>query len=199
MTDRAGPVYRGEMPRAVAKKPDPIIASKPKQGRVGGRAKGTKNKKTLEREAAARLAAERRAMLSKAFEAGSQLEAAHVEKRKLAKDVLRDFMELFAGMAAFHQPWPKDRGKNPNEDRAEFMRFAELAVGTAKDLAPFESPRYSAVMIGATVVNHIEVVGGMPDDFAMPRLEAPIEPGTVITADYVDVTPQPPAKSRDAA
>lgn len=184
------------MPRADPKNADAPIASK--RIRRGGRQKGVKNKKTVEREEQERIEAIRAASLGKALVVRDTVGKASAQTKKLAKEVLRDCMESVVAMAAIVEPWPAEMGKNPHENRAQFLELVTLGAAMAKDLAPFESPRYSAVMIGATVVNKIEVVGGMPDDFAAPRLEGTFAPGTVITADY-NVLADEPVKPRDAA
>lgn len=170
----------------------------------GGRPKGRKNQATLEREEAARVDLVRQDEIKrlKAEGAKQEIAIAAASGYKLAKEVLSDFMQLFAGMAASAQPWPPEMGKNPNEDPAKFKEYAVLAVTAAKDLAPFQSPRYSAMMIGASVVTKVEVKGGMPDDFVpTPDLkEAAFAPGTIITADYVaDDEPVAPADVTSAA
>lgn len=53
---------------------------------------------------------------------------------------------------------------NPVYDESCFRTYAELAVQTAKDLAPYQSPKLSAVMVGAAVVSEIEIIGGLPDE-----------------------------------
>jgi hypothetical protein len=136
--------------------------------KTGGRVKGALNRKTIERHNAESLEVMRLAGIDTVANAGKPkavAEAVTTGKRP-AKEILRTFMELFAGRAAFHQPWPLTKGKNPYENIPEFYRNAELAVAAAKDLAPFESPKYSAVVIGATVTNKIEVVGGLPESYA---------------------------------
>ncbi len=67
-------------------------------------------------------------------------------------------------------------------DWAGFERWALHSAECARALAPFQSPRLSAVAIGAAMVNKIEVTGGMPDDFAPPK-DKELAPGTIITAD----------------
>jgi hypothetical protein len=140
--------------------------------KTGGRGKGGRNKATLEREEKARLdliaqiERERGATeMSTDVAAAAEIVAdAKVAGVKLAKDVLQDFMQLFAGKAAFHQAWPPAMGKNPNEDPKEFLSNAQMAVSIAKDLAPYQSPKLTAVMVGADVVTKIVVIGGLPDE-----------------------------------
>ena len=111
--------------------------------------------------------------------------AAQAQGKKLAKNVLSDFMELFAGMAAFYQPVPAgqpvEAGRQPDENK--FKEYAALAVDSAKALAPFQSPRFSAMMIGATVVSKIVVEGGMPSDFDVSNPAPALPAGTIISAD----------------
>ncbi len=125
--------------------------------KTGGRRFGTPNRATLEKA----LIAERTAAEARA------------EGKRLAKEVLAELMDIFAETAERF----RRRG-----DWEKFERWAMHAVEAARALAPFQSPRFSAVMVGASVVNKIEVVGGMPDDFAAPK-EIELAPGTIITAD----------------
>lgn len=147
------------------------------------RHKGSKNKATIEREL----------MAAREIEAEA---AARVRGqtpiKKLGKEVLEDFTNLYAGMAAYYQPYPASSGRtNPNADEKKFREYSMLAVQTAAALAPFQSPRLSAVAVGAAIVSKVEVVGGMPNDFAPPvpaKSGEVIEfkPGTVLTPDDFD-------------
>lgn len=101
--------------------------------KTGGRTKGTPNKASIEREALlARLAAEQQ----------------QKPGRKLAREVLDDLMHLALGMAAKYQPLPDGvvpmAGQKPDENK--FIEYATLAGSFAKDLAPYQSPRFKAVM-----------------------------------------------------
>ena len=99
--------------------------------KTGGRRRGTPNKATIERALiAARTVADTRA-----------------EGKKLAKEVLQEFMELFAGMAAYYQPTPAHLPPNPNENEPQFLRYAGLAVECAKAVAPFQSPTFKAIAV----------------------------------------------------
>lgn len=106
----------------------------PKGVRYGGRVKGTPNKVTAEREALAqRILAEQQGKPGK----------------KLAREVLDDFMQLFTGLAAYHQPLPE--GVLPvagqqKPDQVKFMEYAKAAVDVASQLAPYQSPKFKAVM-----------------------------------------------------
>jgi hypothetical protein len=101
-----------------------------------GRKKGQPNKATLE----------------KALIAENVVTEARATGKKLAKEVLDDFMGIFAGMAAYYQPLPAGtvalpgrRRRRPNE--AKFENYAKLAVQCAKDLARYQSPTYQAIMV----------------------------------------------------
>jgi hypothetical protein len=85
----------------------------PKGVRIGGRQKGTVNKSTVER----RLQAERERAEAKAT------------GKKLAKERLDEFMELFVGIARFYQPiLPAmiERGvpPNPTESWPDFEKWS---------------------------------------------------------------------------
>lgn len=94
---------------------------------------GTKNRSTIEKE---RIAAEI---------AARTVADARINDKPLAKEVLDNFMQLFAGLAAHHQPWPSSQGKNPNEDESKFRYYASMAVSTADRLAPFQSPTFKSI------------------------------------------------------
>lgn len=133
-----------------------------------GRPPGRKNQATIERERAAALTLERDALIQelKAKEAAEGVITARTAGIKLAKEVLEDFMRLFAGQAARYQPLPQGMdpatlGVTPDENK--FKEWAVLAVDVAKDLAPYQSPKLSAVMVGGAVVQQIEMIGGIPD------------------------------------
>jgi hypothetical protein len=165
----------------------------PKGVRYGGRAKGVPNKKTVEREERERIAREAAANAVAAEAAAEVLERKGTPDTKRAKKVLENFMELFAGMAAVYQPLaPGQRledlppaiaaGRQPDE--AKFDKYATLAVETAHKVAPFQDPRYSAMVIGASIVTKIKVEGGMSDDFKPPEISnAPLPALTIIAAE----------------
>src|SRR5690349_15551098 len=90
--------------------------------RRGGRTKGTPNRATVERAAiAARIADE-----------------ANMRGQKLGKELLAKYAGLFDEMA-------DDR--RLAGDVAGFERWARLCCATAKDLAPYQSPTFRAVMV----------------------------------------------------
>jgi hypothetical protein len=107
--------------------------------KTGGRGKGTRNKATVERA----LIAERVAAETKST------------GKPLAKEVLDDFMHIFAEAATRF----RELG-----DWSGFERWALHSVDCARALAPYQSPRLSAVMVGTTAVTEIEVTGGLPDE-----------------------------------
>jgi hypothetical protein len=104
--------------------------------RRGGRRKGEPNKATIER----------------ALIAEKNLIDAKVNGKKLAKEVLEEFMFTFAGMAAYYQPLPDNQpapiGRKPNE--AKFEKWARLACDQAKELAKYQSPTFRAVQVTAS-------------------------------------------------
>jgi hypothetical protein len=159
MTEHAPPKPR--------KKPGP-----PKGTRPAGRAKGTKNLATVEREAKIKLEQERLALLEKmAKEGANAVDVAQLQGKKLMKEIAFDFAGLFAGLAAFYQPYPtwtrdaagKVVNANPNFNEQKFLVYAKLATETALGAAAYESPKLAAVMIQQNMVNEIEVTGGLPD------------------------------------
>jgi hypothetical protein len=90
--------------------------------RRGGRTKGTPNRATVERSAiAARITAE-----------------ANMRGQPLAKEILAKYAARFDKMAD---------ARHLAGDVAGFERWARLACATAKDLAPYQSPTYRAVVI----------------------------------------------------
>ena len=106
--------------------------------RRGGRQLGTRNKASLEKE---RIAAEI---------AARTMADARVAGKKLAKEVLEEFMFLFAGMAAHYQPTPPHLPQqNVNASETKFLQYAELAVTAAKSLAPYQSPTFKAVQVSS--------------------------------------------------
>jgi hypothetical protein len=106
--------------------------------KTGGRKLGTPNKVTVERA----LLAERAVGEAKA------------EGRKLAVEALDHYMHDFLAIAA---------GFRVLGDLAKFEVWAGRAIECAKALAPFQSPRLSAVAFGAAKIDRIEVAGGLPD------------------------------------
>ena len=132
--------------------------SEPGEGR-GGRQKGTRNKATIEC----------------ALMAARGTAEANATGQRLAKEVLEDFMRLFADMAA-----------TADRNTEQFEKWARLAIETAKALAPFQSPRYSTVAVAASTITKIEIVGGMSDkEFPAVAAELPadLSPGMIIEAD----------------
>lgn len=101
--------------------------------RFGGRQKGARNKVTIAR----------------ALRAEQEIAEAKASGRKMATQVLDEFMHLFAGMAAAYQPLPPGTeipaGRAPDE--AQFEKYAKLAVDCARILAPFQSPTFKAIVI----------------------------------------------------
>ena len=153
----------------------------PKPGeRRGGRQKGTPNRTTVEQ-------------IVEAERAAVELKR---QGKKLGKEILDDFANLFAGMAAYYQPSPKNAPvQNPNQSEEKFVDYAKLAVDAAYKAADFQSPRFRAIV----------VQGG--DDFANGKAGFPVLPappaGKIMGAlqayqqlrdnDLIDITPKPKA------
>ena len=105
-----------------------------------GRKPGVKNKSRRERDLMVRYQAER--------------EAAGTE-RKLAKDALEDFMHYFIGVAKLYQPFHFAEGCEPrdneNSDPIKFKEYSKAAIECAISLAPYQSPRLSAVAVASAL------------------------------------------------
>ena len=102
------------------------------QKKTGGRKAGVRNKTTQRRIDAA----ERAIVLAKAG------------GKRLAREVLEDFVELFSAIALTHQPALPGAERNPNYDEKKFEKFARLAVDTATALASYQTPKLKAVLVG---------------------------------------------------
>lgn len=103
----------------------------PKGQRGGGRARGTPNKATIEKN----------------LMIAQQLAVKAGEKKKpLAKEVLEDFMHLTAGMAAFYQPSHPDQLPNRHANEDKFWQAALACKEFAKALAPYQSPTFKAIV-----------------------------------------------------
>jgi hypothetical protein len=137
--------------------------------RAGRKKIGVPNKATIEGQEQARIHAENAA----AEASGDAAEAAIVARKKLAKDVLEEFMLRFGDMAAYHQPartWHEEKrdgqvvrvNDNPNMDEDKFRAYAALATQTARDLAQYQSPKLSAVAVGQVSKMTVIVKGGLP-------------------------------------
>src|SRR5262245_53963972 len=88
--------------------------------KTGGRKRGTPNKKTLSRIA----------------EAEQVVASGKKGGRKLAVDVLGDYMALFSALAS-----------TSRDDEAKFEKYALLAVEVAAQLASYQTPKLKAVFI----------------------------------------------------
>ena len=100
--------------------------------KTGGRKAGVRNKTTQRRIDAA----ERAIVLAKAG------------AKRLARDVLEDFLELFSAIALTHQPDLPGAERNPNYDEKKFEKFARLAVETAVAVVGYQTPKLKAVLVG---------------------------------------------------
>lgn len=152
--------------------------------RRGGREAGVKNKATLEKE----LLAER-----------IMAEQANKPGRKLAKEVLDDFMHLFMGLAAQHQPLPQGvvDPSGAVRDEEKFVRYANMAGEFAGKLVKYQSPTMG--MVKLSFEPRFEAPGG---DGVLP---APVAPGQALKltpsqayrlmrdADVIDIDTAPAA------
>jgi hypothetical protein len=100
--------------------------------KTGGRRAGVRNKTTQRRIDAA----ERAIVLAKAG------------GKRLAREVLEDFLELFSAIARTHEPTPPGAERNPNYDEKKFEKFARLAVETATAVVGYQTPKLKAVLVG---------------------------------------------------
>jgi len=104
--------------------------------RIGaGRRKGSKSKSTIERE-----------------QLIEQTAARHDPSKRgdpLAKEVVEQFMLIAAGYASKYQP-----GK-PEGDEKKFLQWAKLAVEWAAELAPYQSPKFRAIVIAGAPAQKI--------------------------------------------
>lgn len=111
--------------------------------RRGGRVKGIPNRKTIERLEKERIAND----LLEAAKAETKLEHARGRSTKLAKDVIEDFMNLFAGIATTCQPYPPSQPQNPNFNEERFEKYARMTVDAARELAKYQSPQFRAIVV----------------------------------------------------
>ena len=68
--------------------------------------------------------------------------------KRLAREVLEDFLELFSAIALTHQPALPGEERNSNCDEKKFEKFARLAVEIATALASYQTPKLKAVLVG---------------------------------------------------
>ena len=98
--------------------------------RLGGRQKGSKNKKTAE----------------KALIAQRIIQEHDARGIPLAKEVLEEFMFLFADIAREAKPAPAKPGHKTKSTEI-FDKYARLAVDCASKLAPYQSPTFRAIVV----------------------------------------------------
>jgi hypothetical protein len=111
--------------------------------RPGGRTKGTPNKRTTERLEAERI--ERQAQ--------DAVNAVAHRTKKLAKDVLEDYVGAFAAMAAVYQNRIATAFQQQTEpsaaDLAGFEKWGGMTAKFAGELAAFQSPKFKAIQVMA--------------------------------------------------
>lgn len=89
-----------------------------------------------------------KATLEKIALAQREVAGAKASGKKLAKEVLDEFMQLFAGMAAYYQPTPATvPQQNANQDESKFKEYAVLACEQAAELAQYQSPKLRAILM----------------------------------------------------
>lgn len=91
----------------------------------------------------------RQATIDKAIMAEMAVVDAKLNGKPLAKDVLQQFMELFAGMAAAYQPLPPGAPPDPRRvpDEGRFDKYARLTVEVASILLPTQTPSLRAIQV----------------------------------------------------
>lgn len=109
----------------------------PKGVRIGGRQKGTVNKRTLEKR------------VIEAEIARRTMADAKAEGRKLAKEVLEELMHTFLEAAMIFKPTFKKlaKGQKPDVNEERFQIYSRLTKECAIALAPFQSPTFKAVAV----------------------------------------------------
>jgi hypothetical protein len=117
--------------------------------KTGGRTPGTPNKRSLQALSREQIAEQAQDAVNEA--SGIVRDGRRTRIKKLGKEVLEEFMELFAGMAATYQPLPPGMpvpaGRLPDENK--FLTYAKLTVDTARSVAEFQSPKFKAIAVMA--------------------------------------------------
>jgi hypothetical protein len=122
--------------------------------KVGGRKKGTPNRRKTEEEERKRIEAENAKRAIEVAKAEDKSRGPlNAVRKKLAKELIEDYMMAFHAQAARFQPLPPGmdpaeaarRGFTPNE--AKFMEWGKLTVDTARALAEFQSPKLRAHLV----------------------------------------------------
>lgn len=163
-----------------------------------GRRKGIRNRKTVERELVRARELAQLALIEKTRlkNATAQVELAIEADTKLGKEILSDFANMFAAAARYYQPIvgvPKK--KQPKQaDAALFLKYSELAVYAADKLAPYQSPRLAAMMIGATQTKKIAITGGLPSAHdEQPQLPPDLYEDSQGNVPQLEISPATPA------
>lgn len=127
----------------------------------GGRSAGTPNKATAEKLEVARI----------------EVENARGSGKKLAKEILEDFMHLFTRRAQAYAGAGVEilsgvKRMKKNDDK--FLLYAKLAVDVARDLADFQSPKFRAIMVSAPGVPNQPMKDVTPGADNVHRINDPI-------------------------
>jgi hypothetical protein len=158
-----------------------------------GRKPGSKNKATIEREERARIEymarSDRREAVDGelARDAAAAVDQAKRTGDRLGKEILHELANLLADVATYYQPRPVAVQQPDGSvttvlrggDEAKFRQYAHLAMQAAKDLAPYQSPKLSAVVLGTAVKTEYVVTGGLPDEEDGGLIDAPPDVGTI--------------------
>lgn len=161
-----------------------------------GPAKGSKQKRTIAREKELAAEAERSRQIEEANaeRAAAEIKDAIAKKTRLGKEILSEFANVLAGMAAFYQPAaPGQEATKPNGDEKKFKEYAELAIYASKEVAKYESYQFRAVQVAASPG------GAQPGDNAKPMGDViDISNQTAVARTYREIM-QAPAPKRIAA
>lgn len=157
-----------------------------------GRKDGSKNKATIERE----LLAER-----------IMAEQKQKPGRKLAKEILDDFMHLAMGLAAQYQPLPYGVAVAPGQtpDEEKFFKYATMAGDFAGKLVKYQSPTMGLMKVsieprfpsGAEGADQV----ALPSPGQVEKLTPSQAYRLLRDSDLIDIEPgsAPAAKSKKAA
>ncbi len=116
--------------------------------RRGGRAKGTRNKATVERLKREEI----REQIER--EIAATTKASTEQSQRRAKDRMEEFLPLLAGYAAYFQPtYPGMPQQNPNGNETAFKSWFGMFLDVAKALAPYQSPTFKATAVTVSMPN----------------------------------------------
>jgi hypothetical protein len=88
-------------------------------------------------------------------------------EKLLAQEVLEDFVDIFRQKAFYYLRC---------DDDSNFRYYAEKAVQTAKELAPYQLPKLAAVARGADGDICVRIIGGLPEKGSDANIEPLSQP-----------------------